>query len=299
MCSINHDLKAIYIHIPKCGGTFIQNILSHYYNFDNIDLPHENHINFCSIFDNNDKCIQSECDDVSNEDNFFNNCYNITEAGILRYNSSSKFFNYIMKMTEDKWRDYKKFTIIRNPYDKFVSAWKSVNINLQLTKKLNMLQVVNFEEYSRKSKSELYDYYKFAYSHSHITMYDHLIDVNNELHIDYIGSFENLNEDLCDILLKLGVDKIKHRKELEENIKYNVNERAAYIEYYDDSILEKVNELLQKDFDAFKQYKQVFSLQEMKEESAKYLVSEEEFEQKNVNLIKKLENKNLIENGNV
>ena len=33
MCSINHDMKAIYLHIPKNGGLYIQNVLEKYYGF--------------------------------------------------------------------------------------------------------------------------------------------------------------------------------------------------------------------------------------------------------------------------
>jgi hypothetical protein len=298
MCSINHDLKAIFIHVPKCGGSFTSRILKNYYDFESIRLPHENHKDFSSLFDDNfDEGDESNEDDLEqfHNDKSYGDPWTTTEQGILRYNSSSKLYNYIMEMDEEKWKDYKKFTIIRNPYDKFISAWKFINKCVKKSSKdTENIQLLTLQEYISKSKSQLYDYCKFAYSHSHITTYDHLIDFTNDLHIDYVGSQENLNEDLCDILLKIGVDKIKHRKELEENNKCNVNEHAAYIEYYDDSILKKVNEILQKDFDAFTQYKQIFSLQEMKEESAKYLVSQEEFEQKNKDLIERLEEDGLI-----
>ena len=76
--------------------------------------------------------------------------------------------------------------------------------------------------------------------------------------------------------------------------KINANEHLDYIEYYTDTILEKVNKILQKDFDNFKQYKQVFSVEEMKEESKKYLVSIEEFNKKNIQLIERLERDGVI-----
>ena len=310
MCSINHDLKAIYIHVPKCGGSFVGGILRHYYDFEGIRIPHEKHKDFSSLFgDNFEKSVgeDSEPEDTEDpdEDNDLKQCYCInsygdpwttTEQGILRYNSSSKLYNYVMEMTEDKWRDYTKFTIIRNPYDKFISAWKFIN---KCMKKRNSdAKLLTLDEYINKSKTELYDYCKFAYSHSHITTYDHLLDVNDVLNIDYIGSLENLNEDLCNILLKIGVDKIKHRKELEKNTKYNATEHSAYVEYYDDAILEKVNMILQKDFDAFNQYKQVYSIEEMKKESVKYLLTDDEFNKKNIDLIKKLEENKQIDKPN-
>jgi len=313
MCSINHDLKAIFIHLPKCGGSFTNTMLRKYYDFENIRLPNEKHRDFNYLFEETpqlveeveekrqDKEDEDKCKCYKCQGKSYGECHGkpygdpwiITEQGILRYSSSSKLFNLVMEMTEEKWKEYKKFTIVRNPYDKIVSAWKFINKCLEKRKKQDV-ELLDFEEYLNKSKEELYKYCKFAYAHSHITQYEHLLDTNNELDITYVGCQENLNEDLCSILLKLGVEKILHRNELEENKKINSNEHLDYIEYYTDTILEKVNKLLQKDFDTFKQYKQVFSLEEMKEESKKHLISNEEFSKKNSELIERLEKDGLI-----
>jgi len=310
MCSINHDLKAIFIHLPKCGGSFTTNMLKKYYDFETIRLPHEKHNNFNYLFEEIPKILEEvkeneeEGQEVTGEEGQECDCYGCrgksygdpwttTEQGILRYNSSSELYNFAMDMNEEKWKTYKKFTFLRNPYDKIVSAWKFINKCLKDKKKQDV-ELLDFEEYLNKSKEELYNYCKFAYSHSHITQYEHLLDTNNELDITYMGCQENLNEDLCTILLKLGVEKIKHRFELEENKKINSNEHLDYIEYYTDTILEKVNKILQKDFDHFKQYKQVFSVEEMKEESKKYLVSNEIFNKKNSELIERLERDGVI-----
>ena len=42
-----------------------------------------------------------------------------------------------------------------------------------------------------------------------------------KIEFDYIGRFENLNEDLVDILLKLGVEKIKHSSQIKNNLTIN------------------------------------------------------------------------------
>ena len=47
MCSINHDMKAIYIHIHKTGGTTISMILKKYYGFKNYYLHRPDHDKFC------------------------------------------------------------------------------------------------------------------------------------------------------------------------------------------------------------------------------------------------------------
>ena len=33
MCSINHEKKAIFFHVPKTGGTYIRENLEKYYGF--------------------------------------------------------------------------------------------------------------------------------------------------------------------------------------------------------------------------------------------------------------------------
>ncbi len=58
MCSINHDLKAIYLHIPKNGGLYVQNILEKYYNFKTIYFTRSDHYLF-DIDENKDENIKN------------------------------------------------------------------------------------------------------------------------------------------------------------------------------------------------------------------------------------------------
>jgi hypothetical protein len=43
---INRDLKAIYIHLPKVGGLYIENILMSFYNFKQIRFGRQDHDDF-------------------------------------------------------------------------------------------------------------------------------------------------------------------------------------------------------------------------------------------------------------
>ena len=106
-----------------------------------------------------------------------------------------------MGMSREKWRDYKKFTIIRNPYDKFISAWKFIN------KHIKKKELLDLHEYVNKSKPCL--------------------------------------------------------KKVEPNLVLKVD---------------KVDQM----------FGSTFSVEEMKEESAKYLVSEDEFNEKNKGLLERL-----------
>ena len=47
MCSINHEKKAIFIHIPKTAGMYIRSVLSEYYNFEIYLFKRPDHEIFC------------------------------------------------------------------------------------------------------------------------------------------------------------------------------------------------------------------------------------------------------------
>ena len=47
MCSVNHELKAIYMHIPKVGGNTVKNILEKFYEFKTMYFINPDHLDYC------------------------------------------------------------------------------------------------------------------------------------------------------------------------------------------------------------------------------------------------------------
>jgi hypothetical protein len=257
MCSISHDLKAIFIHIPKCGGLFVEKILEDFYDFKTLYFTHENHNEFIDV--NNPKHVFEDGN---------KGFLHLTKQGLLRYYMSSKIHSEKINMDIEKWNQYTKFTIVRNPYDKILSAWKFIN-------KINKTNAT-FDEFI-KSKDTCNAY---TYFHAFITQYEQLLNINNDLKLDFIGKFENLNHDLSQIILKLN-DKIKHGQAIKNNRKKNSSgDSINYIGYYNDDLIQIVNSLFEIDFIKFG-FKKCNNMDELIEDSALYFVSDENFKEKN------------------
>jgi hypothetical protein len=222
MCSINHDKKAIYIHIPKNGGSYIAEILSKHYGFQNFYLKRPDHKFFCK---NEDYSV----------DKHENKLY-----GTLFYYRTSNYINKIMNMNEKKWNSYFIFTFTRNPYDRVVSGWNYCNKkNISFKNYLNLKNNVNS-----------YDYW-----HVFMTQANHIFHnpKNNKINLHFIGKLENLEEDLKIALNKIGIHNIYHTPS-----KKNSKQHNNFKNYYDDQSLEKVNILFKEDFFHF-DYPMVFS----------------------------------------
>ena len=122
----------------------------------------------------------------------------IKNGGMYKYFRYSKKFNIITGMDEKKWKEYYKFTFIRHPFDKFISAYKYLKL---YDKNIYFLEVLQNEK-----KLTPYEYF-----HILLTLNDNLINNDDKIEFDYLGRYENLNEELINIFNKLGITKIKHK----------------------------------------------------------------------------------------
>ena len=213
MCSINHDLKAIFIHVHKTGGTYLSYMLHKYYGFKNYYLRRPDHDSFCLNKKKTTKYI-----------NYENRIH-----GVLIYYKTSPQLNKKMGMNLEKWNSYYKFCFIRNPYDKIISAWNHINrYKIPFNNYLNLRNICNDVEYM----------------HMFLPQVRNIINQKGNIDINFIGKFENLEEDFHTILRNIGIKNIIH----DVNKQMNKREHLDFYEYYNQEILDKVNRLLVEDF---------------------------------------------------
>ena len=123
-----------------------------------------------------------------------------------------------------------KFSFVRNPWDRFVSA---VFFRGPGTK---VSEHIGKNEFKALSKRKFYDprhrqpQYKYIYK-------------NGELAVDFLGRFENLNDDFSKVCEKLGLNKtLEHRM---------IINKKHYTEYYDNEMIDFVAKEYQKDIELF------------------------------------------------
>ena len=147
-------------------------------------------------------------------------------------------------------QEYFKFAFVRNPWDRVLSnyfysikiQWKAANWDFSEVKNLE------FKDFVRKIYDKTFDWNKTwrlfksrrreSIHESTIPLrwtsaYLWLVDSNNNVLTDYIGRFENLQEDFDIICEKIGIPK----KQLDW---VNKSKHKHYSEYYDDETREIV-----------------------------------------------------------
>ena len=196
---ISHKHNCIFIHIPKTAGTSIEASLGMHGDLDYVG-------------------IKPYINQRKNQDTLFGvGLQHLTALQVKR-----KIKNY---------DDYYKFTFVRNPWSRFVSAM-IFNGSLRSNLKSNLTK--------SEFKKNMQD---INYSMGHFKCQLDYIEHDGNLLVDFVGRFENLHEDYSHISSVLGVNlTLEHRMK---------TEHKHYTEYYDDETRQIVAEKYARDIEYF------------------------------------------------
>ena len=99
--------------------------------------------------------------------------------------------------------------------------------------------------------------------HAYETQYTNIKNNLSKIQIDYIAKYENINEELINILKKIGIEEYtKHLHLIDENCRINASQKRKLSEYFTEEALEVINMLFHDDFEKFG-YKKFYKLEEL------------------------------------
>jgi len=151
--------------------------------------------------------------------------------GILKHSNASEIFESI---GENKWNDYFKFSITRNPYDMAISLYKAGAFA-----KIGYLTGKSLQHF-------LHYYQPMPWEHG-ATCRDYI----NRNDLNHIGEFSNRNKTLELIKEKTGLTINPDRVLQSIQAKDPLGSKKHYAEYYDEETKQIVAEKYAKDIEYF------------------------------------------------
>jgi hypothetical protein len=147
---------------------------------------------------------------------------------------------YINVFPPALFQSYFKFTFVRNPWDRVVSAYSFLQ-NGGLNKWDN-----DFYEKELKQYKSFKDFVEGWLNQENILKFHHFkpqhlyfIDKYNKVSVDFIGYFEHIEEDFCIIAEKVGCKNALTKR--------NAVSRDDYRSYYDQDTIKIVADVYKKD----------------------------------------------------
>jgi hypothetical protein len=169
------------------------------------------------------------------------------KSGGIKYKNKHSFITEL----ENEYKNYFKFSFVRNPWDRLVS-WYNMFLNLKVSNDFSKYVLNNSKNFSEfLNLTEIIvekighdnpngEYYPKSISFNQL---DYLTNKEGNINVDFIGRYENINDDYRNISTKLNISL-----DLECRNKFN---HDHYRTYYSDSDAEKVYHMYKRDIDYF------------------------------------------------
>ncbi|MGD2138191.1 MAG: sulfotransferase family 2 domain-containing protein [Gammaproteobacteria bacterium] len=143
-------------------------------------------------------------------------------------------------LPEEFFRRLFKFAVVRNPWDLQVSSFH----HIRRERPHLMEHIRDFDQFIRW-KLDPERPYQFHIDTSIESQLDYLVDLHGELLVDYIGRYENLQQDFAHVCRTIGTGNrhLPHKRRA-------VDRKKDYRSYYSDALAEQVGDYFQRDIEA-------------------------------------------------
>lgn len=217
-----HNLKCIFVHIPRCAGSSINRWL----------------FTSGSITEKKQKDYE-----FPNTHIMYGNLY--TREGVYELDHSTP--EMFIKFVDQRYLDsYFKFTFVRNPWDRLLSEYfrKKVHNDIRF---IDTSQI-DFTDYIKILYEKFDEVLYSSQSHetiSHfIPQYKFVFDSSGQQFVDFIGKFENLVYDLKIVASKIGLMSVQLGKS-------HSTVHSSYVEYYNKKTINLVEQMYEQDIQTF------------------------------------------------
>jgi len=248
--------RFIFFHIPRTGGSSVQDCLWGGRNQDNNNVgnhPRENpdyygpydwHLHGLNPQENS-----NEVEDV------------VGHIGQGIYDWNTNFLAqdsnpYSLNYGKEKFNEYFKFTFVRNPWDRFISLWMKFKEEPKLQEQFNGLFDLHIDT-DFKEPQEVLRYLLLAHRKGIMMprwfkpQYEYIHDENLRVLTNYVGTYEKFQ--FCFDFLCERID-VPHKTLPwggEEHRRHN-KEKKHYTDYYDPVMINAVAEIYHNDIRTWK-----------------------------------------------
>lgn len=222
----SHDHKFIYVHIPKSAGTFIKHYL-----LSNIEEGYKENQN------------QQDYD------------------GKYKTTCERALSGVIGEVPD--YKDYFKFTIVRNPFDRVVSmfsylgGWK---FDYFVENNIESPMMPYVQEFHKLYTADDFDgFIKYAYEDGYIKKfhagyYENNIDrisIGGKISIDKFYKMERINSCVSDLAKRFNFENKSGFDDWRQNSSAEYKKKKSYKDYYSDYSREYISNHFVKDLDYF------------------------------------------------